>query len=121
MTADRTRTAVLAHVDAVNAHDTDRLLAGLHPDVVWTTGTDVFRGVRQLGEELFDEGLWALQPSLAVRTLLVEGTAAAARLHETLLVGGERREFDIAVFFSVQDALLRTVTVFREGSADLEP
>jgi len=121
VSGDRTRAAVLEHVEAFNARDTDRLLAGLHPDVVWATGSDVFRGIRQLREELFDEGLWAMRPSLVVRTLLVEGPAAAATLHETLAVDGGRREFDIAVFFTLRETLIRTVTVFREGSADIEP
>jgi SnoaL-like domain len=116
-----TRAAVLDHVDAFNAHGTDRLIGGLHPDVVWATGSDVFRGTAQLRDQLFDEGLWALRPSLAVRKLLVEGDAAAGMFHEELVLDGERREFDIAVFFTVQDAAIRTVRVFREGSADVEP
>jgi hypothetical protein len=34
-------------------------------------------------------------------------------------VNGERREFDIAVFFTVDDGLIRTAKVYREGSADI--
>ena len=116
-----TRATVLDHVDAFNAHDTDRLLAGLHEDVVWATGSDVFRGTAQLRDEVFDPGLWEWRPSLAVRTLLVEGERAAGTFHEALTVNGELREFDIAVFFTVRDAVIRTVRVFREGSADIEP
>jgi hypothetical protein len=116
-----TRAAVLDHLDAFNAHDTDRLIAGLHQDVVWATGSDVVRGTSQLRDDLFDEGLWAMRPSLAVRTLLVEGETAAGTFHEVLTVNDELREFDIAVFFTVRDELIRTVQVFREGSADIEP
>jgi hypothetical protein len=36
-------------------------------------------------------------------------------------VDGRRREFDIAVFFTVEDGVIRTVRVLREGSADIEP
>jgi ketosteroid isomerase-like protein len=114
-----TRAAVLDHLDAFNSHDTDRLIAGLHQDVVWATGSDVFRGTRQLRNDVFDEGLWAMRPSLAVRTLLVEGEAAAGTFHEVLTVNDELRTFDIAVFFTVHDAVIRTVKVFREGSADI--
>ena len=121
MSSAATRAAVLAHVDAFNAADTDRLLGGLHPDVVWVTGSDVLRGTAQLRDELFDEGLWALRPSLVVRTLLVEGEAAAGMFREELVLDGERREFDIAVFFTVRDGVIRTVRVFREGSADIGP
>ena len=87
-----TRAAVLDHLDAFNAHDTDRLIAGLHHDVVWTTGSDVFRGSSQLQADLFDEGLWATRPSLAVRTLLVEGEAAAGTFHEALVVNDNNGE-----------------------------
>jgi hypothetical protein len=116
-----TRAAVLDHLDAFNAHDTDRLITGLHQDVVWATGSDAFRGTSQLRTDVFDEGLWAMRPSLAVRTLLVEGERAAGMFHETLTVNEELREFDIAVFFTVHDAAIRTVKVFREGNADIEP
>ncbi|MQA32238.1 nuclear transport factor 2 family protein [Modestobacter roseus] len=116
-----TRAAVLEHVAAFNAHDTDRLLAGLHEDVVWATGSDLFRGTAQLRDAVFDVGLWEMRPSLAVRTLLVEGGAAAGTFREVFVVGDERREVDIAVFVTVHDAVIRTVTVFREGSADVEP
>jgi ketosteroid isomerase-like protein len=116
-----TREAVLEHVAAFNAHDTDRVLAGLHPDVVRATGTDVFRGSAQLRAEVLDDGLWALHPSLAVRTLLVEGDTAAAVLHETLDVDGEPRTFGIAVVIAVGAGLICTVQVFREGTADIHP
>lgn len=119
--AAATRAAVLEHVLAFNAHDTDRLCAGLAPDVVWATGSDVFLGAGHLRDELFDEGLWELRPSLEVRTLVVEGRSAAAVVHEELVVDGGGRQFDIAVFFAVREGLIRAVTVFREDSAVVEP
>jgi hypothetical protein len=119
--AAATRAAVLDHIDAFNAHDTGRLIAGLRPDVVWATGSDVFRGSAQLRDGLFDGDLWAMRPSLEVRTLLIDGEAAAGVFHEVLIVNDETREFDIAVFFAVSDGLIRSVKVFREGSADIEP
>jgi hypothetical protein len=81
----------------------------------------VFRGTSQLRDELFDQGLRELRPSLDVRALLVEGASAAAVLHEVLVVGGDSKEFDIAVFFAARDGQIETVTVFREGSADIAP
>lgn len=108
-------------MDAFNAHDTERLIAGLHRDVVWATGSDLYRGTARLREELFDDALWAMQPSLSRRTLVIEGDQAAGTFREALIVAEKRREFDIAVFFSVEDGLIRTVKVFREGSADIEP
>lgn len=116
-----TRAAVLDHIDAFNTHDTDRLIAGLHPDVVWATGADVFRGASTLRDTLFDDGLWSMRPSLAARTLLIDGEAAAGIFHEALVVDDEPRVFDIAVVFTVSGGLIRSVKVFREGSADIEP
>jgi hypothetical protein len=118
--AAATRAAVLDHIDAFNAHDTDRLIAGMHPDLVWVTGSDVFRGASTLRETLFDDGLWAMRPSLAARTLLIDGEAAAGIFHEALVVDDESRAFDIAVFFTVSGGLIRSLKVFREGSADIE-
>lgn len=115
-----TRALILEHVDAFNAHDTERLLAGLHPDIVWATGSDLFRGASEL-RQLFDDGLWAMGPSLAVRRLLVDGDEAAATLRELLIIEGQPREYEIAAFFTVRDATIRTVKAFREGSADIDP
>lgn len=117
--APATRAAVLEHVAAFNAHDTERLLAGLHPDVTWVTGQDAVRGTGALRDQVFDPGLWELRPSLEVRRLLVEGGDAAAVLHEELVVDGRLRVFDIAAFFAVRGGLIEGVTVFREGSADI--
>ena len=119
-TAAATRAAVRDHIDAFNAHDADRLIAGLHPDVVWATGSDVFRGAAQLREVLFDDLLWAMRPSLAARTLLIDGEAAAGMFHEVLTVDEEARAFDIAIFFTVSGGVIRSVKVFREGSANIE-
>jgi hypothetical protein len=119
--AAATRAAVLDHVAAFNAHDTSRLISGLRRDVVWATGSDVFRGLSTLRADVFDEGLWAMRPSLEVRTLLIDGEAAAGVFHEVLIVNDKTREFDIAVFFTVSDGLIGRVKVFREGSADIEP
>jgi ketosteroid isomerase-like protein len=118
-TDDATRAAVLEHVAAFNAYDSMRLLAGLHRDIVWATGTDVLRGLPALAA-LFDAGLWELRPSLEVRSLVVEGAGAAAIFVETLSVAGVTQTFPIAAFFELSDGAIRSVKVFREGSADLE-
>ena len=54
-----------------------------------------------------------------MRTLVVEGGAAAALLTERLTLDGVKKSFDIAVFFTAPDGRITAVTVFREGSADL--
>lgn len=114
-----TRAVVARHLEAFNRHDTDGLLATLATDAVWNTGQDTIRGHQALAD-LFDPGLWALNPSLTVRTLLVEGNLVAAQLDEELTVDGDVRRFTIAGFFDVRAGLIQSTKIFREGSADIE-
>lgn len=106
------------HIAAFNAHDSERLLATLAPDVVWATGQDVCRGHEGLAG-LFDPALWALDPSLTAAHVLSDPTHVAAEMIERITVDGEPREFHIAAFFTVEDGLIRTAKIYREGSADL--
>ena len=109
---------VREHLDAFNAHSTERVLAGFAPDAVWRTGADVFEGRAGLAD-LFDPWLWTLNPSLAEVGLVCEGDLVAAQLVEELTVDGELRRFGIAVFFRVRGGLIVAAKVYREGSADL--
>lgn len=118
MSSDRGRAVVGEHLAAFNAHDRERVLAGLAPDVVWSTGRDTLRGHAALAE-LFDDGLWALAPALRVVSLVAEGDRVAAEVVETLTIDGVEQTFRIACFFELQDGLIRRVNVFREGTADL--
>ena len=112
------REIVLRHFDDFNSHNTTRLLAGLRSDVEWATGQDSFRGKAQV-EEIFDDGLWDLSPSLYPELLVIEGRRAAARCRESIVIDGSECEFQIAIFFEIRDGLIASVKVYREGSADL--
>jgi ketosteroid isomerase-like protein len=107
------------HLAAFNAHDSDRLLATLAADVVWATGQDVCRGHDELAG-MFDAGLWELDPSLTTQRMLADTTTVAAELIERITVDGEQREFHIAAFFTVDDGVIRSAKIYREGSADIE-
>jgi len=113
------RALVLDHVEAFNTHDRDRLLRGLAEDVVWSTGRDTIRGAEALAE-VFDDGLWAMQPSLTVQHLLVDGDQAAVQMSEILNVRGEQCRFAIAAFFHVRGGHIQRAKVYREGSADID-
>jgi ketosteroid isomerase-like protein len=115
---DAVRPAVLEHVAAFNAHDSERVLAGFAGDAVWITGTDRVDGIAALAD-VFDAWLWTLDPRLDVLSLVTEGARAAAQLHESLIVDGKRREFDIAVFFELDGGHIRLGKVYREGRAEL--
>jgi ketosteroid isomerase-like protein len=112
------RATVLAHFDAFNTHDTERLVAGLHEDVTWVTGIDRLEGLAAV-RDLFDDWLWAMQPRIDVVRLLVDADSAAAECVEHPVIDGEPVAFPIAVFFTVREGLLLGVKVFREGSADI--
>jgi limonene-1,2-epoxide hydrolase len=107
------------HLAAFNAHDSDRLLKTLAADVVWATGQDVCRGHDELAG-MFDAGLWALDPSLTTARMLADTTTVAAELIERITVDGELREFHIAAFFTVEEGVIRSAKIYREGSADIE-
>lgn len=106
------------HVAAFNAHDTERVLAGLADDAVWITGRDRFQGRAALAD-VFDDWLWSMEPSLEVRGIVVDGDSAAAELTERITVDGELRRYPIAVFFRFAAGLITQATVYREGNADL--
>lgn len=110
--------AVLEHIAAFNAHDRVRLLAGLAADATWLTGRDSLHGHAALAE-MFDDGLWALNPSLRVLRLVAEAQSVAVEMVETLTVDDEQQVCPIACFFDLQGATIRRVKVFREGSADI--
>lgn len=109
---------VAEHLAAFNAHDTQRLLAGLAEDALWTTGRDRIRG-REALAGIFDDWLWAMNPSLEPRAVIADGELAAAELTERLTVEGEPQQFPIAVFFRFADGLIKQATVYREGNAEL--
>ena len=111
--------AVQEHLAAFNGHDTPRLLAGFADDVVWITGQDVIRGTAQL-EELFDDWLWTLGPSLTIDTVVSDGHHVAAQLTEELTVDGVRQRMSIAAFFVVEAGRITRAKIYREGNADIE-
>lgn len=115
----RAADAIVRHVAAFNAHDTDRVLAGLAPDAVWITGHDVATGHGALAE-VFDDWLWSMRPHLEIVTLVADGETVAAELRERLTVDRATREFAIAAFFRVHDGVIARATIYREGNATLD-
>lgn len=102
-----TAAAVREHVDAFNAGDVDRLIAGFAHDARWITGSTAVRGHEEL------------RPDLAVRNLIAEDCRAACQLTETLVHEQRQRSFPIAAFFRLRDGLIVSAKVYREGSAEL--
>jgi hypothetical protein len=113
------RDVVEEHLAAFNAHNTARLLAGFADGAAWSTGQDVMRG-RDALAEMFDAGLWELDPSLTALSIVAEDRIVAAELHERITIDGELRQFSIAAFFEVTGGLIHRAKVYREGIADID-
>jgi hypothetical protein len=110
--------AVRGHVDAFNARDLDRLMAGFADDAVWITGTTTVRGHAEL-TDLFASAMAGLLPTLVIESLLVGGDRVACQLTETLTVDGEERTFSIAGFYELRGGRIAAAKIYREGSADI--
>jgi len=113
-----TAAAVREHVDAFNAGDVDRLMAGFAHDARWITGSTAVRGHEEL-RAFFGAAIEGLRPDLAVRNLIAEDCRAACQLTETLVHEQRQRSFPIAAFFRLRDGLIVSAKVYREGSAEL--
>ena len=119
MDDDQTAAAVLEHVRAFSEGDMPALMAGLADDTVWITGRTTVRGSAGL-EPFFREAVEGLKPRLAVESLVVQGSKAAAQMTETLVWDGVEQSFPIAAFFTLRDGLIVTAKIYREGTAELE-
>ena len=121
MTGERSNDPILdvvqAHFEAFNTADLDALMAGFAEDAVFSTGENLVvghRGIRQM----FSDALQQLEPSLSLRTSVVQGDVAACELTERLTVEGARFEFALAAFYTVRRGQIVRVKVYREGVAD---
>jgi len=118
MTDDQTTAAVREHVEAFNAGDLERLLAGFTEDALWITGQTVVHGRGELSR-FFGAAIDGLRPHLAVENLITEDGRAACQMTETLLFKQEQRSYSIAAFFRLHDGLITSAKVYREGSAEV--
>jgi uncharacterized protein len=107
---------VTHHVEAFNAHDLDGLLACFASDATWVTGTDRFQGKGELSR-LFGEAFAALDPALAIESILADGDRVACELREEFVVGDASRVERIAGFYRVEAGLITDAKIYREGSA----
>jgi uncharacterized protein len=116
---DQVERAIRDHVTAFNAHDLQRLLAGLAEDAVWQTGQDTFRGRDELAA-LFSEAFRSIAPRLTIHSLLIDQDRAACELVEGMTVEGAMREDFIAGFYRVDtNGMITSAKIYRQGSADV--
>jgi hypothetical protein len=110
--------AVERHIEAFNARDVGALMAGLHEDATWITGTDSFSGAAAL-EQLFATAFAELSPRLHAESFLVDGDRVVCELREDYTVDGIEHTDQIAAFYRVEAGLIAAVKIYREGSADV--
>jgi hypothetical protein len=112
-----TAEAVRNHVQAFNRGDSDAVADGFTADALFTTGRDiVVRGRSEL-RQFFGDALDGHWLRLEITGLVVEGNRVAAQLREHILVRDTESVDHIAAFYVVDGGLLRSVKVYREGSA----
>lgn len=109
--------AVTAHLEAFNRGDADALAAGFHEDAVFVTGKDVRVEGRAQLQRFFAEAFEGMELSLTIAELLSDGPLVAAQLIERVVLDGREEHDHIAAFYLVSDGLLRSVKIYREGSA----
>ena len=107
--------AVHAHIAAFNAADLDGVLAGFAEDAVFSAGEDVFIGRRSIAELFGAAFAPGIEASMELRSAVVQGDTAACELAERITFEGQSLEFAIAAFYTVRDARLARVKVYREG------
>lgn len=116
MDADPVR-AVTAHLEAFNRSDADALAAGFHEHAVFATGNDVTIEGREPLRNFFAEAFQGVELSLTTAELVSQGPIVAAQMVERIVIDGQEEHDHIAAFYRVEDGLLRSVKVYREGSA----
>jgi predicted kinase/ketosteroid isomerase-like protein len=104
------------HVEAVDARDVDRVLAGLTDDVRWHTSGGRADGVAELGELLTE--VFALTTArLEIRRLVsgADGTVAA-ELRSTTYVEGLPVSGLLSAWYRVRDGRIAEARIYREDS-----
>jgi ketosteroid isomerase-like protein len=110
--------AIREHIDAFNEGDIERLLAGFSEDALWVTGQTVVRGRDELSR-FFAAAIERLRPHLALENLITADGRAACQMTETLLSQKTQRSYSIAAFFRLNNGLITSAKIYREGSAEV--
>ena len=110
---------VEAHLAAFNSRDLEALSAGFRDDAVFATGDDLVTGRRGITAFFADAFAQPLRAELRLLRSVVDSDTVACEVAERLtLDDGRSHELALAAFYTVRDAALARVKVYREdGSA----
>jgi hypothetical protein len=110
--------AVEAHVAAFNARDLEALSAGFCDDAVFATGDDLVIGRRGITAFFAEAFAQPLKAELRLLRSVTGGDTVACEVVERLtLDDGRSHELSLATFFTVRDAALARVKVYREDAS----
>ena len=111
---------VSGHIRGFNTGDVDATVAGFADDAVFNTGTAVVTGKAAL-REWFGTSMADLAPVLSPKEFIAAGDRVAVELIEEIDADDKLHRFHIAGFYRVQDGLIVSAKIYREGSADWPP
>ncbi|MBA2730667.1 MAG: nuclear transport factor 2 family protein [Euzebyaceae bacterium] len=111
--------AVEAHLAAFNARNLEAVSAGFCDDAVFATGDDLIIGRRGISAFFAEAFAQPLRAELRLLRSVTDGDTVACEVAERLtLDDGRSHELALAAFYTVRDAALARVKVYREdGSA----
>jgi len=111
--------AVEAHLAAFNARNLEAVSAGFCDDAVFATGDDLIIGRRGISAFFAEAFAQPLRAELRLLRSVTDGDTVACEVAERLtLDDGRSHELALATFYTVRDAALARVKVYREdGSA----
>lgn len=105
------------HVEAFNASDLERIVAGFGEDAVFASGEHLAVGRRGISA-MFADAVRDLDATLEVRSAVTQGEVVACELTERLVLQGQEFIFHLAAFFTVRDGAIARVKIYREGSTE---
>lgn len=86
------------------------MLATMAPDAAFRTGTTLVDP--HDFEEFFGWAMRELHPTVKITNLVVDGSLVACQFIESVTVDGQRRDLDRAAFYTVDDDVITSATVY---------
>lgn len=105
---------VRGHLDAFNARDLDRVLAGFDDDAVFASGDQMVVGARAIRVLFADAFAAPVNAELELRDAVTQGQVVACEMTERLAFAGGQHEVDVAAFYTVRRGRLARVRIYRD-------
>lgn len=103
---------VRAHLDAFSAKDLRAMLATMHVEADFVTGTT--RVEPADFAEFFGWAMRELDPTITITRLACDDDVVACEFVESVVLDGARRSLNRAAFYTVRDGLITEAKVYDE-------